>query len=909
MPVPAPNGFFYHGMVWYDLPRGDALLVKGFNIDLLDISGANYDVLNQFHAAMANLLFGLPDGLDMQSQWTVSSDYRDALQPYHAATDKAENRWTRFNRNELYTRLTHQQNSGVLRREKQVLWFTKHVKSPISKILSTSAAIERHLNTLMERETGAFNNLHRTLQQSFGAFARVTALSDADNFLNFRNFLNPSLLTQTRADALREFDPEASIQELTFRSDGIAIDAEEASFHFAGHYQTLFVISRWPARVRPLDMIGLTNLPFNDYTITTNCTPKNTRAEITKEEKMIERLEGDITSERRRSLMTAKTRKEQKVDELARGYSRLFSTLQVIRAWDKSLDGLITKTELIKAAISDMGAQYYHVSQHSTARNLFFQTWPGATRAKYRGFDIEGSNFSLAALLPFTSTFTGHLHGAEALFHGASRNLVGFRCFAGATPQHALVVGGTGSGKSVFMNALLSQTEMDFHRTVIIEEGFSYATYTQTLGVKPIILQLDGELTLNYFDTNGLPLTHHHVGTAAALCLKMVGMENSEATNKQRIGQLGEYINRLYADAANDWMMEHETEIPELQRRAYAIDQYRLKMPAGSTMLDAYVAFKEEEVSDSEKTADLLDAITDDVVVKWVKTRDGERMCRDVVFATWKHEDYANLTHHTLYMALRFGKMGHHDKSEINYLADMLGTWTREIGQRGKFFDGITNLDLNAPVLHFEMSLIPESSKDFKEAAGFLLNNVIRHTIMTDPRSWKKRIIFEEAPRFFNVPGAEEIVSSSYATYRKYACWLVTVCQQLSQIPPAIRPVLIGNSQVKIVFRQKSTTDLQLLASEMKMPAVTIDTIRNYPSPEHLPADNRYSSCTYWAEETGRPINGTIRVYASQEMLYLASSDGDVFEERQKALTQYQDTTEGILSEVAKKRQRQPQNQ
>jgi hypothetical protein len=905
MPVPAPNGYFHRGMIWYDLPRGDALLVKGFDIDLLDISGANVEVLNHFHSAMSNLLFGLPDGVDMQSQWTVTSDYRDALKPYDAATAEARNRWTRFNRRELHARLTQQQERGILRRERHVLWFTKHVATPISKLLSTTKAVERHLETLLERESGAFLNLERTLQQSFGSFARVTALEDADNFLNYRNFLNPSLLTQTREAALREFDPEASIQELTFRSDGIAIEAEDASFHFAGHYQTVFVVSRWPSRVRPLAMLGMTNLPFNDYTITTNCLAKNTRAEIEKEERMIERLEGDIVSEKRRSLVTAKNKKENKVDELARGYSRLFGTLQVVRAWDKTLDGLITKTEMIKAALSDMGAQYYHASQHSTARNLFFQTWPGATLSKYRGFDLEGSNFSLAALLPFTSTFTGHLRDAEALFHGQSRNLVGFRSFAGSTPQHTLVVGGTGAGKSVFLNSLLSQTEHEYERTVIIEEGFSYATYTQTLGVKPIILQLDGELTLNYFDTNGLPLSHHHVGTASALCLKMVGMDSSEAVNKQRLGQLGEYINRLYSDAANDWMMEHELEMSALQRKAYAIDLLRTRMPAGSTLLDAYLSFKELLESDPEHAEAQPKSIEDEAIVKWVKTRDGERICRDLVFASWSHEDYTNLTHHTLYMALRYGKMAHHNEKEINYLADMLGTWTREIGQRGKFFDGLTNLNLNTRVLHFELSLVPESAKDFKEAAGFLLNNVIRHTIMTDPRSWKKRIIFEEAPRFFGVPGAEEIVASSYATYRKYACWLVTVCQQLSQIPAAIRPVLVGNSQVKVVFRQKSTTDLQLLATELKMPSVTIETIRNYPSPEHLPVNDRYSSCTYWAEETGKPINGTIRVYASPEMLYLASSDGDVFEQRQTALAQHSDTTEGIIAEVAKKRQQQ----
>jgi hypothetical protein len=113
-----PNGHFVDGLVWYDLPRGDALLSKGFRIELGDLAGASVEVLNSFHAAMANLLFGLPDGFTLQSQWRVTSDYRDALEPYHAETmAKAGNRWTRFVREELYYRLTEQMERGQLRRE------------------------------------------------------------------------------------------------------------------------------------------------------------------------------------------------------------------------------------------------------------------------------------------------------------------------------------------------------------------------------------------------------------------------------------------------------------------------------------------------------------------------------------------------------------------------------------------------------------------------------------------------------------------------------------------------------------------------------------------------------------------------------------------------------------------------
>jgi type IV secretion system protein TrbE len=905
--IPAPNGFFLHDLLWLDLPKGDALVVKGFRVELQDVSGASIQVLNALQNALSNLLYGLPETLHLQSQWQVSSDYREALNRYDQATASATNEWTTFSRAELHHRLSSQMAQGKLRREEHILWFTKHLATPLSKILVTAKSVERHLGILLEHEAQSFANLGRSLQQSLGAFASVTALDDLDNFISYRNFLNPSLRSQARATAALEFDPAATIQDLVFRSDAVRVTSENASFHFANRYQTLLVISRWPAKIRPLDVMALTHLPFNDYVITTNLIPKNTRAEISKEERLIERLEGEILSEKKRSLQTSKAKKERKVDELAHGTTRLFGTLQIIRVWDETPQGLSTKCEVIKAAISDMGAQFYHVTSATGARNLFMQTWPGNTHTKYRGYDIESSNQSLACLLPFSSTFTGLLDGAEALFHGATRNVIGFRSFIGSTPQHMLVLGGTGAGKSVAMNAILSQTEHLYDRTILIEEGYSYAMYSRTLGVRPIAIQLDGELTLNYLDTNGLPLSSHHIGTAAALCLKMVGINRNEDTNKHRLGIIGEYLNRLYEDVANDWFLSNPREIDALQRHGFALEHFRLQhQPEGSTFLDAYLAFKEQRAADPEDTASYLDFFSHEEILAWSKTKDGGQVCRNLVFARFEHRDYADLTHHSVYMALRYAPLPHHAPSEIQILADMLGTWTKSIGQRGKFFDGISNIQLDDRVLHFELSKIPEAAGDFKEAAGFLINNVVRHLIMTDPRSSRKRIIFEEAPRFFNVPGGDEIVAAAYATYRKYGAWLVTVAQQLSQIPEKLRPVLIGNSAIKIIFRQKSTTDLELLRHELRLPAVTVDTIRNYPSPEHLPAHDRYSCFTYWTESNHQIVNGTVRVYASPEMLYLASSDGDVVQEREEAMLQYANVLDGIQAEVAQKNHGHP---
>ena len=380
----------------------------------------------------------------------------------------------------------------------------------------------------------------------------------------------------------------------------------------------------------------------------------------------------------------------------------------------------------------------------------------------------------------------------------------------------------------------------------------------------------------------------------------MVGFSNNEDVNKHRLAILGEYINAIYEDAANDWFMAYPSRVGELQRLGYAVEQFRMHhQPHGTTFTEAFLAFKEHQAEEPEETCEYLESFPEDDVLKWSKDRDGSQIARNLVFSTFSHEDYANLTHHTLYMQLRFGSMPHHNQEEIHYLADMLGTWTREIGQRGKFFDGISNIALNEKVLLFELSLIPEAAGDFKEAAGFLINNVVRHLIMTDPRSWRKRIIFEEAPRFFNVPGGDEIISTAYATYRKYGAWLVTIAQQLSQIPPTLRTVLVGNSAIKMVFRQKSEADLRLLRDELRLPSVTVDSIANYPSPETLPKTNRYSSFCYLTDYSNKTVSGTVRVYASPEMLYLSSTDGDVAEERAKALLSYDNILDGIQAEIS----------
>ena len=283
------------------------------------------------------------------------------------------------------------------------------------------------------------------------------------------------------------------------------------------------------------------------------------------------------------------------------GHTIPFHVLFAVRAWDKSKEGLIAKTTAIKNAINGMNsAQYSESTLPSTSKRLFFETWPGWTWGNYRARKLYGENRYIADMLPVVSTFTGHLDTAEAIYEGPYQNLVGIKTFSGSagnqSPQHAVLLGMSGAGKSVTICDLLSQTEGYFAYTVIIEEGLSYGIYTQTVepGAKPIVIQPDGDITINYLDTQGLPVTPDHLSAATALVARMVGFSQSEDKQMLRQAQIAKYINLLYEDVFQDWSRKHDHRMLEIARRAHALNHFRKeKMPPGATMLEAFADFRD----------------------------------------------------------------------------------------------------------------------------------------------------------------------------------------------------------------------------------------------------------------------------------------------------------------------------
>ncbi len=137
-----------------------------------------------------------------------------------------------------------------------------------------------------------------------------------------------------------------------------------------------------------------------------------------------------------------------------------------------------------------------------------------------------------------------------------NRNLIGVRNFLSGTPQLAVLLGMTRAGKSAFMCDLLSQTDPYYDFTLIVEEGLSHGIWTQAQGATPIVIQPDGDLTLNYLDTQGAPLTNLQITTAAALAAKMAGHPADEDKRSLRFAQITQYVEQLYTDRFEEWIAE-----------------------------------------------------------------------------------------------------------------------------------------------------------------------------------------------------------------------------------------------------------------------------------------------------------------------------------------------------------------
>jgi type IV secretion system protein TrbE len=918
----APNGFFVNDLILFNSLRRGGYVAKGFVFEAPDLTNSPIVDLNEFQEQLCLLLASLHENQRLQIQYFSDSDYKAELLRYQQETEKFENIWTKRSRNERFMRYWQAMVDRKLRRQRVIIYVSRALETT-PKLTTGNAALRHFYLTLLDQLRTEFEHVRQLFMDIFASTGtRVLPMTDIDHFKHCKSFLNPSLADRFDFDAAQDFLPELSIQENCWHSEGNG--QSDFGFYMDGHYHSVIALTRWPRTTYPGIIQRLTNLRLLDYTVTVNVDPLPITKEINKEEKEHDRIAGDYASEKKISLLTVMEKKQRKISALMQGQTIPFNALFVIRVWDKSKDGLNAKASAIKNAINSMNsAQYFESNLPSTSKNLFFQTWPGWTWGRHEHRKLYSEHRYLADMLPVTSTFTGHLKTAEAIYDGPSNNLVGIETFSGSadnkSPQHAVLLGMSGAGKSVSVCDLLSQTEGYFAYTVIIEEGLSYGIYTQTVepDARPIIIHPDGDLTINYLDTKGLPLTPDHLSAATALVARMIGTSSQEDKQMLRQAQIAKYLNLLFEDSFQDWQKKRHDQLLDIARHAMALQKFRAeRMPPGATTLETFADFRDEanqtssglnggksgQTSSHTATAfnewgqNYLAQFDEATVLKFLKDPKTSKEVRNLAFAYFAPEEFP--THRMLQELMMLDPVGS-ERDQIIEIATLILPWCRD-GNYGCLFDGTSNLSLTGKIAHFELGYIPESAKELKAAAGFLITNHARKHIITLPRALRKRNVYEEVARFLDIPGGQEIVQESYAQLRKFNCWNISIVQQYARFKQSrIRSAVFGNSRQFFIMRQNDRADLDDMGKDIALPEVTQHAIMNYPLPDHQ-SGQKYSPFTYFHTDSGRNLCGTVHNISSREMLYCSSSSGEHFDKRARELRQSPNIVEGIIAHANK---------
>jgi hypothetical protein len=371
-----------------------------------------------------------------------------------------------------------------------------------------------------------------------------------------------------------------------------------------------------------------------------------------------------------------------------------------------------------------------------------------------------------------------------------------------------------------------------------------------------------------------------------ALVAKIAGVSVDEDKQLAREALIAKYLMLLYSDAFEEWSRRNADRLLEVARHACLLS--KLKRP-GSTTVDIFVDFRDQQRSDPDTAMAQLNLISEEEVLRFLKEPDTRRAVRNLAFAYFTPAEYP--THRMLQELLQL------DASDdaAGDLATRLLPWCAD-GNYGCLLDGISNISLTGKIAHFELGYIPESAKLLRAVAGFLITNYTRQHIITMPRRLRKRNVYEEVARLLDIPGGEQIVKESYAQMRKFNCWNISIVQQYGRFKESrVRSAVFGNSRQFFLMRQNDRADLEDMSHDIGLTELTKHSILSYPLPDQQKGE-KFSAFTYLHNDAQNPICGTAHNVASPEMLYISGSSGAQFDERAQALRGAEDVLPAIAA-------------
>jgi hypothetical protein len=894
-------------MLWWG-PALDAgtCLSRGARVEVPDLRSADNRTILDLRRQNSHLLAVIGASASLQVHWTVEDDFEADLEAY-AGRKRAGRPWCR--RTCAVRRAFYEQRlaEGSLRRERVHVYLARKCEGLSAADVRSVASCEAFLR---QTASGLDSQL-RTLAMVH-PLGRWMPMDSSAHALHLRKFLNPSLarlLSGAGGGAMGQVDASRSIRANCLRSDLEAFasggGAERGSLlFFDGNYHAIFVMRELPRGTRPGMLLPVLDAVGRGASITLCIRPLPVGGEIDRLRREIDELSAFLSDRRAAGVENDIRLRHGRIDSLLSSVTIPFNLLFIVRVWADSPDAIAAKSLAMRTALQGIdGAEFMQVNGAAQARHLFYETIPGNMGSTYRGWDIYVENHNLADLLPVSSTFSGHLEEAQALYDSPGQSVVGVRLVTpNGTPQHSVVIGVNGSGKSALLIDLMSQSDCDWAYRFYQEEGMAFVTQAQLCGMRNLVLRESGECTLNPFDTLGLPLTSSAVARVVRTCMKLVGLSRDEDRNRRREGLIGEYVRSHFEDCAEDWRNADEGRWRTLARRSLAVERIRA---GDDDFLDGHLALCELERTDPAAAAGLVAAAGEDDVMRASILPAGRRNVEALAYSRFGTGDYPRFD--GLVSLMRHGRLPHHRSAgvagELDFLSSELGKGLRSGGVVGAFIDGATNVEVRGAGLHFDTSRLPEGT--LKELAGFVVFDHVRHHILTLPRGASKVMLLDELRRILLIPGATEFVKELLAQMRKYRCVFIGAFQEPSQIDdvdPALTDLLLGQCKQYFLMRQNNADQVRRIARVIGLPGAAQRAIIQHPLVEHQQGARKASYFTYFSREASAPVCGTVRVEVDPAMLYVAESSGAVFDSRMKALGKYPSVLEGVLAESAGRR-------
>jgi hypothetical protein len=618
-----PVGWFEGDMLWWGAAlEAQACLAKGASVEVPDMRSADSRTILDLRRQNSCILAALGASSALQVQWTVEDDYSGALEAYSRRKAPAS-AWCR--RTCAVRRAFYEQRAaeGSLRRERVNLYVGRRCEGLTARDVRSFAACEAYLR---QSATGLEAQL-RTLSMVH-SLGRWSPMGNAEHALHLRKFLNPSL-SQLWAAGPGDVDTARSIRANCLRSDMDAFASGRAGertslLYLDGNYHALFVMRELPRGTRPGMLVPVLDAVSRGAALTLAIRPLPVAGEIDRLRREIDELSAFLSDRRAAGVENDIRLRHGRIDSLLSSVTIPFNMLLVVRVWADTEEGIAAKSVAMRTALQGIdGAEFMQVNNAAQARHLFYETLPGNLGSTYRGWDIYVENHNLTDLMPVSSTFTGHLGEAQALYDSPGRSVVGIRLVTpNGTPQHTVVVGVNGSGKSALLMDLMSQSDCEWTYRFYQEEGMAFVTQAQLCGMRSLVLRESGDCTLNPFDTHALPLTSSTVARVVRTCMKLVGLSRDEDRNRRREGLIGEYVRSHLEDCAQDWKNADEGRWRALARRALAIERLRT---GDDDFLDGHLALAALEASDPDLAAGLLAAPGDEAVLRHGLTPEGRR--------------------------------------------------------------------------------------------------------------------------------------------------------------------------------------------------------------------------------------------------------------------------------------------